>query len=1190
MDTSRLKRFAQYARRSLIEQVESKLNLVLAAESEDRREYPKAVAELEKKLVEQGGGKEVKQQLIEQAAYIWFNRFCALRFMDVNQYNRIMVISPLPGKFQPEILAEAKAGHIDEDTVNDNTRKKVFDLLSSSIPSRNAQSEAFRLLIVAVCNDLHRIMPYLFERIEDYTELLMPDDLLSGNSILAYTREAMMPEACESVESIGWLYQFYISEKKDKIFAGLKKNKKITPENIPAATQLFTPHWIVRYLVENSLGRLWMLNNPNSKIIEQMDYYIKPVEEEKDFLKISNPEEIKVCDPACGSGHMLTYAYDLLYAIYQDAGFDAAEIPEKILTNNLYGIEIDKRAAELAAFALTMKAVKGNPLEKGNNRRRFFGSPVEPNICRLEKVIFSDEELDSYIDFAGKDLFTQELSATLKDFEEADNFGSLIKPTLKDPRSALAVLETKDVSGHLFLTETHKSVLKVLRQADSLSQKYHVVIANPPYMGGRGMNSRLAKWAKDNYPDSKADLFSMFIERGIALTPILGYSSMVTMQSWMFLSSYECLRNKVGRSASIECMAHMENMVMGIAFGTSATVWKKGGSSKSNGAYCWVEYEDLNSENEPVEFPPKNERNCLALQAGGNECLFLSSVDDFNKIPGSPLAYWVSNEVLKSFKEENRLDEVATTRKGMVTARNDVYVRDWHEVSLDKSGLDLYLDRKDANRSGKKWFSYLKGGGFRKWYGNKFDLVNWEDDGSLLQNTKHPTENRVWATNFNLEYIFKPNVNWGAVTSAEFSARISYGGELFDAGGSACFPIRVPKEVIVALLNSKIAGSLLKALNPTLNFQAGNIASIPISKSLDHEKIKVNTEACADKAKLDWDAYESSWDFGKQPLLKPEFLAETLQGNYARLRDNWLTITDEIKLLEEDNNSLFIEAYGLQNELTPEVPIEDISLTCNPLYRYRVQVSESEVESRLRADTMAEFLSYAVGCMFGRYSLDKEGLILANQGDTLKQYLKQVPQPSFMPDTDNVIPLIDFDGDWFEDDITERFKEFLKITFGEERYAENLDFIEEAIGKDIKKFFLKDFYTDHVKRYKKRPIYWLFSSPKGSFNALIYMHRYRSDTVNAVLNDYLREFRTKLEAKKSSYEQVGISASASQGEKTKAIKAIEKINKVIDEISDYDQDILYPLTGKNIEIDLDDGVKHNYPLFGKALKKVTGLS
>lgn len=488
METTRLKKFAQHARRLLLEQVGAKLALVLDASSAARRENPQAVAQLEKQIAASN-----REQLIDKVAYTWFNRFCALRFMDVNAYTRIRVVSPADeGQFQPEILAEAKAGHIDEDRVPEKISRQIQALLSGTAPSHDPQQEAYRLLVVAECNSFHSAMPYLFERIADYTELLMPDDLLSGNSVLAYTREAMTPEACTDVEVIGWLYQFYISEKKDAVFEGLKKNQKINPDNIPAATQLFTPHWIVRYLVENSLGRLWMLNHPGSGLAGQMDYYIKPDADEVDFLKITHPEEIKVCDPACGSGHMLTYAFDLLYAIYEEVGTDPSEIPEKILTYNLYGIELDERAGELAAFALTMKARA--------KQRRFFNKAIKPNICVLEKVVFSSDEMDEYITAVGRDLLTLDLRETLKQFEEADNFGSLIRPNITSVRDMLPLLEAKDMAGNLFLKGTHDKVLKVLHQTDYLSPKYPVVVANPPYMGGKGMNARLGAWARKTTP------------------------------------------------------------------------------------------------------------------------------------------------------------------------------------------------------------------------------------------------------------------------------------------------------------------------------------------------------------------------------------------------------------------------------------------------------------------------------------------------------------------------------------------------------------------------------------------------------------------------------------------------------------------------------------------------------------------
>jgi len=594
MDTTKLKKFTQHARRLLMEQVDTKLAWVLAADSAARRENAKAVSELEKQVQETS-----REHVVEQVAYTWFNRFCALRFMDVNGYTRIRVVSPADeGQFQPEILAEAKMGHIDETRVSDSSRKQIAELLGGTATSGDPQQEAYRLLVVAECNSFHQAMPYLFERIADYTELLMPDDLLSGNSILAYTREAMTPDACKDVEVIGWLYQFYISEKKDQVFDGLKKNQKITPANIPAATQLFTPHWIVRYLLDNSLGRLWMLNHPESKLAaEHMAYYIKPDDSrpdqpETDYLKVARPEDIKVCDPACGSGHMLTYAFDLLYAIYEEVGTDASEIPEKILTHNLYGIELDDRASELAAFALTMKARA--------KQRRFFSKAIEPNICVLEKISFRPEELNEYMEEVGRDLFTVDLRETLQQFEEADNFGSLIQPVLRNVQDVLPLLAAKDMGSNLFLANTHAKVLKVLRMADYLSTKYQVVVANPPYMGGKGMNGRLGAWAKQNYPTSKSDLFAMFIERNLDLALPAGAVAMITMQSWMFLSSFEALRNRILGQHTIVSMAHLGarafDSIGGEVVSTTAFVLENRHRPEYRGAY--VRLVDGNSEAE----------------------------------------------------------------------------------------------------------------------------------------------------------------------------------------------------------------------------------------------------------------------------------------------------------------------------------------------------------------------------------------------------------------------------------------------------------------------------------------------------------------------------------------------------------------------------------------------------------------
>ena len=1166
MDTSKLKKFAQATRQELLEQVGSKLAFVLKPESPARREYPAVVNELEKAMSAHG-----KAALIDQVAYTWFNRFCALRFMDVNGYNRVGVVSPAEGQVQPEILAEAKSGVIDEDQINAQTTEKIRGLLNGSIPSPDAQSEAYRLLIVGSCNALYDRMPYLFERIQDYTELLMPDDLLSDNSILTKMREVMTADSCTDVEIIGWLYQFYISEKKDEVFAGLKKNQKITDENIPAATQLFTPHWIVRYLVENSLGRLWMLNRPNSKLTEQMEYYIAPEEPETDFLKISSPEEIKIADPAAGSGHMLTYAFDLLYAIYEEEGYDPNDIPGLILSNNLYGIEIDERAGALASFALEMKAAAKL------GRRRFLRMDAKPNVCVLEDVTFTDSEMDDVMSIVGKDLYSADLRETLTQFEQAKNFGSLIVPKLKDPAETIRLIETKDLAGDMWLTEVHERLVRVLRMTEYFSPKYHVVVANPPYLGGKGMNGYLSAFAKENYPDSKSDLFAMFMERTLSLSVKRGMMAMINMQSWMFLSSYENLRGKLLTHSTILSMAHLGerafDTIGGAVVSTTAFVIQNAHHASLKGEYTRLV--DGNSESQ------KSAQMREAIQNPDCGWFYRASAEDFGKIPGSPIVYWLSESALNAFTRGTSLGLSYPAKQGFKTGNNDLFLRVWSEVSLKDSSLGAEASQE------KKWFPCVKGGEFRRWHGNYELLVNWEHDGDSIKNYRDETGKQLSRPQ-NLKSMFKMGVTWSSLTSGKFSARALYANSSFESKGSALTVNgNSEQNSVLGFMNSVVFDVLISSLAPTLDYSEGAINKVPLvepasKKSLIPEILRI--------ARNDWNYQETSWDFNTLPLLSSEHRAHIFEASFSSLRANWQVMTDEMQRLEEENNRIFIEAYGLQDELSPEVPIEEITLTCNPAYRYGVKVTEEEREARLKADTMAEFLSYAVGCMFGRYSLDEPGLILANQGETLADYLARIPEPTFMPDDDNVIPLIDFEGDWFEDDISERFKQFLRVTFGDEHYVENLAFIEDALGKSIQKYFVKDFYNDHVQRYRKRPIYWLFSSSKGTFNALIYMHRYTPSTASVVLNEYLREFRTKLEARRDSTEQISISASSSQKEKTAALKMIDKLNKAIEEVNDYEREVLYPLAGQNIAIDLDDGVKHNYPLFGKALKKVVGLS
>ncbi len=1163
IDTAALKKFAQAARRQLREQIAAQLDRVLKSDSAELREKEAAIKELKNQITISS-----RESVIDRVAYIWFNRFCALRFMDVNRYTRMGTVSPAEGFTQPEILAEAKQGHIDESIRTFINEQRVFDLLDGRIISKDPQQEAYRLLLVAVCNYYNAVMPFLFEKIADYTELLMPDDLLSDSSILADMRNTLTGDSCRDVEVIGWLYQFYISEKKDEVFEDLKKNKKITPENIPAATQLFTPHWIVRYLVENSLGRLWMLNRPSSQLVTRMDHYITPDKSETDFLRVSTPEELKICDPACGSGHMLVYAFDLLNAIYEEEGYDPAEIPRLILENNLYGIEIDERAGALAAFALVMKARE--------KYRRFFSKPIQPNVCVLQNIKLEDGELTSYLNAIGPDLFTNNLIETLHQFREADNFGSLIRPKVASLDGLLRKLESKNPEQNIFLHKTHERVLQALKFAEYLRDKYHVVIANPPYMGSKGMTTRLVSWAKQNYPDSKSDLFAMFIERCLDLSMKNGLVSMVTMQSWMFLSSYESLRNKLLQRYHISTLVQIgynsfpelnSKVVQACAFVLV------NGTRGNHGIFV-----DLNDAAQSAD---KHVVFLNQLNKPNNAGLHRASAEDFKKIPGSPIAYFLSDHAKTLFSTAPSLSDVAEPRQGLITGETERFIRVWHEVALDRIGMSM-ATREEASQSGCKWFPIDKGGIFRKWYGNNDYVVNWKSDGHEIRNFFDESGN-LRSRPQNLDYYFSPGITWTKVSSGSFSVRMTSKGHIFSDAGMKAFAATEKKLYSLAgLLNSKLTSFFLAALSETINFEQGNISRVP---ALDVESPVV--VELVSIAREDWNSFETSWDFIQNPLLQFNRLGN-IHDSYNSLREHWSKMTSQMQNLEETNNQLFIQGYRLQDELSNEVSLNEVTLSCNPSYRYGKDKSKEELETLLLSDTMKDLISYAVGCMFGRFALEKPGLVLAHQGGTKADYLGYITNPSFPADDDNVIPILD--ADWFSDDISERFRNFIRVTFGDEQYQENLQFIETALGKDIRKYFLKDFYADHVRRYKKRPIYWLFSSPKGTFNALIYMHRYRPDTVSVILNDYLREFRNKLAARKSHLESVIVSASVSPAEKTKAVKEIEALKKNIDELDAYERDILYPLAAEKVQIELDDGVKVNYGKFGKSLKPISGMA
>ncbi|WP_075657535.1 BREX-1 system adenine-specific DNA-methyltransferase PglX [Pseudochrobactrum sp. B5] len=1143
MDTNALKKFAQSARNLLIDQVTARLDMVLAEGAAARREHPKAIARLE------AAANSNRGQVIEQAAYTWFNRFTALRFMDVTGLTNPRVVSPADGATRPEILAEAMAGNLP-----DRARPEIAEFLNGTRPAHDGQAEAYRLLLIHACNEWHGAMPYMFERAdmldraEDYTELLIPDDLLSPDSILARLREVMTEEACQDVEIIGWLYQFYISEKKDQVFAGLKKNQKITAENIPAATQLFTPHWIVRYLVENSLGRLWLLNRPQSGLAAKMDYYIAPEEPETDFLKITRPEDIRICDPACGSGHMLTYAFDLLYEIYAEEGHDAAEIPSLILKHNLTGIEIDDRAGALAAFALSMKAAAKL------GRRRFLRMEAKPDIVVLQDVRFTPAEMQDVAAVVGKDLFTDELRETLGQFEQAKNFGSLIMPKLRDPAETLRVVEARDFGSDLLLKEVQERVVAVLRLAEALSPKYHVVVANPPYMGNGGMNPKLKSWIERNYPSGKSDLMTAFIIACQSLSRPKGTSAIVTLDSWMFLSSFKELRQQLIRNASIQTLMHVgwNCFPDGHVYNRGVGFTVRRGAQNGTGQY-------INLSNVPAVV----DKQTLFHERMNAKDLISVKNKEFLKVPASPIAYWLPNF---SVFQGTLFRDVWTSGGRLKTHGSDKYIRYIWETSKDKC----------------HWRRLTKGGEVRKHYGNEEHLVDWSTEA-----VKHyDSVGGLYPESFQ----GKEGITWTKVTSANPTFRIKRDVAEYDSGGPVIFNADFRCDyVALAALNSHATRFFLDAINPTINTQVNDVLSLPIAnlKQNDAAKLDAAERRLVALAKSDWDSYETSWDFTTLPLLSPDHRAGALATSYYNLRAHWQDMTDEMRRLEEENNRIFIDAYGLQDELTPEVPIEEITLTCNPAYRYGVKGTEEEREARLREDTVAEFLHYVVGCMFGRYSLDAPGLILANHGEGIEDYLARVPEPTFAPDRDNVIPVLD--ADWFADDIVTRARDFLRVTFGEAKFRENLAFVEAALGKDLRRWFTKDFFDYHVRRYKKRPIYWMFSSPKGSFNALIYMHRYRPDTVSVMLNQYVREFIHKLEVERARLEKLAVDPAATPAQQTKAQKETATVIRQIAELTEWEREVVYPMAQQKIAIDLDDGVKRNYPLFVGALKPIKGL-
>ena len=1130
MNTNRLKKFAQETRKKLLEQVSAKVDYVITADSAELREKAALVATIKDEIRTQG-----KQQLVDKVAYTWFNRFVALRYMDVNDYQPldIKIVSALPGQVSPQILQEALAGHIPQG-LNIN-EEKVFGLIDGRIESKNAENNAYRLLLIGACNYLNKIFPFLFERIDDYTELLLPDDLTSQFSTLHHLELGIIKEDCYQVEVIGWLYQFYISEKKEELINAKKQYK---PDELAPVTQLFTPKWIVKYMVENTLGQFQMEVNSDSNVTSTMEFYIKPQDQKliPSRARIS-PEDIKFFDPCVGSAHILCYAFDIFYKIYEEEGYNPIEIPELIIRKNLFGIDIDDRAAQLAGFALMMKGRQYN--------KRIFKEQIIPNVLAFQNS-------NEYIKF-----------------EDAKILGSLTQVTKSD-------LDKIKIDESSLFAESNKHLK---RQAELLSNKYDIIVTNPPYLNSAYMDATLKKFVEKEYKDTKSDLFACFLTQVSNLTKKDGLIGFICPYVWMFNQSYEKLRNYILNNTSISSLIQLEYNAFGPAVVPICTfVLRNQCLDHLRGSYIRL------SEFTGVE--NQEPKTLEAIQNPNCQWFYISNQTNFQNIPGKAMGYWLSEKAIQIFSNKS-LKEIARPRIGMRTGDNLRFLRLWHEVENSKSPK-LMKSSSQALESKGKWFPYNKGGDFRKWYGNNFYLVNWEDDGNELKSNtlRHYPQldwnNLGWKIS-NEKFYFKSGITWTALSSGKFGCRYSDEGFLFDTKGSSLFPTDANLFFILSFLLSKSAQSFLDVFCPTMDYNIGGLGNIPI---LETQKLNLEINELSKEnvsiSRLDWNSRETSWDFRLNELLKHK--AEYLEEAYDLYKQYWENKFFKLHENEEKLNTKFNEIYGLQDELTSKVLFEDITILND-----ETKIANGEIIFNGK-EVMSQFVSYAVGCMLGRYSLDKDGLILANHGETVQDYFNNIGKPeidlTFAPDKDNIIPILE--DDWFEDDVSIRFHQFLKAIFGEKDFQKNLAFLEDQLGCSVRKYFTREFYLDHIQRYKKRPIYWMFSSPKRHFNVLIYMHRHTPDTLNLMLNYYLRTFIEKLKVRMETLKHS--EATGSPAEKTKALKEMDKISVMLLDCHDYERNILYPLATERIAINLDNGVLVNYNCFGKAVKEVAGLN
>lgn len=1092
------------------------------------------------------------EYIVEEVAYTWFNRMIAIRFMEVNGYLPIRVLSSESGKHEPDIVTTPFDAGL-EFTGEESGR--IYELRDN-----NRLEELFRMLFIRECNHLHDILPELFEATNDYSELLLSLSYTDKDGVVFHlvndiSEDDFNIEKEGQVEIIGWMYQYYNTEPKDKVFAALKKNVKITKENIPAATQLFTPHWIVRYMVENSLGRLWIEGHPDDDLRQCWEYYLDEAEQEPQvqaqleeiragYREIS-PEDIRIIDPCMGSGHILVYAFDVLMQIYSAQGYSERDAAKLIVEKNLWGLDIDRRAYQLAYFAVMMKARQYN--------RRILTSGIKPNLFVIDDNRALTPDIIAYI-ANGDSKMAADLRSISNDLTNAREYGSIINVQPVDFNGLIERIGIIAESDELNLIAMEnkrivcEDILPLVKQAQVLSQKYDVVCTNPPYMGTSSIPAaldrkkeenkykpyNLTEYIASNYSDSKSDLFAVSMEKCINIAKQNGFSSLVTMQSWMFLSSFETLRKRLLSENTLVDLMHMENMVMGIAFGTAVSVFRKGAVKGYKGTYNQIKLVDIENA-KPKSFP-----------VTGNRFAQVSS-DNFSKIPGMPVAYWCSKNIYKVFERAEKYGKVADARRGTVTGNDDRFLKLWHEIDIHY--FSLFYPRSN------KWFPMNKGGEYRKWYGNNSFLVDWANDGYEIKNYKDE-KGKLRSRPQNTSYFFRKGITWTYITSYQKCFRFYPEGYCFAGVGPGLFP-HDEKYLLYMLsyCNSKVYNCVMKMMgSSTISLESGEVERSPIILNTEYlSKIDCITQECINLSKSDWDSFETSWDFKTHPLIKPIPL---ISESFAQWSDECEKRFTRLKSNEEELNRIFIDIYGLQDELTPEVEDKDVTVRRADLTR--------DIKS---------LVSYAVGCMFGRYSLDVEGLAYAGGEWDGSKY------KTFIPDPDNCIPVTD--EEYFRDDIVVRFVDFIRTVYGADTLEENLTFIADALGtrgntsrERIRNYFLNDFIKDHIKMYQKRPIYWMFDSGKqNGFRALVYMHRWNADTTGNVRVEYLHKLQRIYENEIRQSQDVAETGSGR--EVSAAQKRIEKLTKQLKETHDFDEKIAH-LALSRIDIDLDDGVKVNY--------------